>query len=152
MAKPGRAIRSVVGTIVFAFAVSKVAGASCQFLDIGNETFRENCRPGNPQAEWYAPPNASIRGFTTEISIDKGEAITFLVDTPGQSGVHYDLDVYRLGFLAWWHGADAYGVLPNTIIGASFPFTYPPFAIPVFGPFAALSWSHAVIAMMVAIR
>src|SRR5687768_7786813 len=82
--------------VVFVFAVSEVAGADCQNPE--NEIVRENCLPGSPQAEWHAPPSALIRGFTTEISIDNGEEIHFLVDTPGQSGVPYDLDIYRLGY------------------------------------------------------
>jgi hypothetical protein len=94
--KVGTAIQSVVGMVVFVFALSEVAGADCQNPE--NEIVRENCLPGSPQAEWHAPASALIRGFTTEISIDKGEEVHFLVDTPGQSGVHYDLDIYRLGY------------------------------------------------------
>ena len=102
MLKAGAAIRSVVGLAVFFLAGSGVAGADCQNPE--NEIVRENCLPGTPQAQWHAPASARIRGFSTEISIDKGEEIHFLVDTPGQAGIPYDLDIYRLGYYQG-HGA-----------------------------------------------
>src|SRR5438270_12864203 len=49
-----------------------------------------------------------------------------------------DLDVYRKGVQAWWHGGNMYGVLPPSIGGAVLPFIYPPFAAIVFAPLAAL--------------
>ncbi len=105
MPKIATAIRSVVGVVVFVVATAEVARADCQ--NPPNEVVRENCLTGNPQSEWHGPANASIRGYTTEISVNKGEEVHFLVDTPtltgpadppGQAGIHYDLDIYRLGY------------------------------------------------------
>ncbi|MCM6777107.1 glycosyltransferase 87 family protein [Nocardia sp. CDC159] len=60
-----------------------------------------------------------------------------------------DLQVYRLGVQAWWHGADMYGSLPKTSMGISLPFIYPPFAALALGPFALLSWHPAALAFFV---
>ncbi|MFF0491477.1 glycosyltransferase 87 family protein [Nocardia sp. NPDC004068] len=60
-----------------------------------------------------------------------------------------DLQVYRLGVQAWWHGGDMYGSLPKTTIGISLPFIYPPFAALALGPFAMLAWHPANIAFFV---
>jgi alpha-1,2-mannosyltransferase len=59
-----------------------------------------------------------------------------------------DLDVYREGVQAWWHGGNMYGTLPETIAGNYLPFIYPPFAAIVFGPLAALPWMSSAIVMM----
>jgi alpha-1,2-mannosyltransferase len=59
-----------------------------------------------------------------------------------------DLDAYRLGVLAWWHGQDMYGRLPLTDFGTRLPFVYPPFAAIVFSPLALLSWPGMIIAML----
>lgn len=59
-----------------------------------------------------------------------------------------DLDVYRKGVQAWWHGKNMYGVLPKSIGGLYLPFIYPPFAALVFGPLAALPWTASAIAML----
>jgi alpha-1,2-mannosyltransferase len=58
-----------------------------------------------------------------------------------------DLDVYRKGVQAWWHGKDMYGALPKTIAGNYLPFIYPPFAAIIFAPLAALPWVPAAVAM-----
>ncbi|HEX3787043.1 MAG TPA: glycosyltransferase 87 family protein [Pseudonocardiaceae bacterium] len=59
-----------------------------------------------------------------------------------------DLNVYREGVQAWWHGKDMYGTLPITIAGIYLPFIYPPFAAVIFGPLAALPWAVAAITML----
>jgi alpha-1,2-mannosyltransferase len=60
-----------------------------------------------------------------------------------------DLDVYRLGVRAWWHGGDMYGPLPRTIAVIRLPFIYPPFAALFLGPLVALPWPVAAVAMLV---
>ena len=61
-----------------------------------------------------------------------------------------DLDVYREGVQAWWRGQDVYGTLPPTIDHDTLPFIYPPFALLLLGPLAALPW-HIATAVMMAI-
>jgi alpha-1,2-mannosyltransferase len=55
-----------------------------------------------------------------------------------------DLSVYRLGVDAWWHDANIYGDLPLTGVGLALPFTYPPFAVLVLGPFAIPPWQVSI--------
>ncbi|MEO7588326.1 MAG: glycosyltransferase 87 family protein [Arachnia sp.] len=49
-----------------------------------------------------------------------------------------DIDVYRLGGQAFLDGADLYGRLPDTEVGANLPFTYPPIAAALFSFFAIM--------------
>ena len=57
----------------------------------------ENAKTGNPASEWdiFGSGDASIQGFATEISVDKGQIVRFKVSTPASS---YRLDIYRLGY------------------------------------------------------
>lgn len=74
----------------------------------------ENELPGSPPSEWDVPGGGSstILGFTTDISVDKGQAVEFKVDTPATD---YRVDIYRVGY---------YGGL-----GARFITTVQPFAV-----------------------
>lgn len=65
------------------------------------------------------------------------------------TGGFIDLQVYRLGVQALWHGGDMYGQLPQTTIGIGLPFIYPPFAALVLAPFALVPWDAARIAFFV---
>ncbi|MBF6301695.1 DUF2029 domain-containing protein [Nocardia amamiensis] len=65
------------------------------------------------------------------------------------TGGFIDLQVYRLGVDAMRHGADMYGQLPQTTIGAGLPFIYPPFAALALGPFAMLPWDVAALSFFV---
>lgn len=49
-----------------------------------------------------------------------------------------DIDVYRLGGQAFLDGANLYGQLPDTEVGANLPFTYPPIAAALFSLFALM--------------
>ncbi|MEU7767455.1 glycosyltransferase 87 family protein [Nocardia sp. NPDC049190] len=65
------------------------------------------------------------------------------------TGGFIDLQVYRLGVDALRHGADMYGQLPQTTIGAGLPFIYPPFAALALSPFAVLPWDVAALTFFV---
>lgn len=60
-----------------------------------------------------------------------------------------DLQVYRFGVQAWWHGHDMYGPLPRVANGAELPFVYPPFAALILGPLALLPWDASVVTVYV---
>lgn len=64
-----------------------------------NPIVDENALPGTPQSVWE-PGGAipTIRGFTSEISVNKGEPITFFLQTPDAPNIAYDLVIYRLGY------------------------------------------------------
>ncbi|MBP2319825.1 alpha-1,2-mannosyltransferase [Kibdelosporangium banguiense] len=60
-----------------------------------------------------------------------------------------DLDVYRIGMQTWLAGGDLYGELPDTAIGVSLPFIYPPIAAVMMTPLAVVSFPVASIALTV---
>ena len=56
----------------------------------------ENANPGNPRSEWDVySGDPSIVGFTTDISYNRGQTVSFKVKTPAKS---YRLDIYRMGY------------------------------------------------------
>ena len=63
----------------------------------GNPIVCENSNPGNPPSEWdvSGAGDASIQGFTTDISVNLGETVRFKIDTPSTD---YRLDIYRMGY------------------------------------------------------
>jgi chitodextrinase len=64
---------------------------------IRNPIVCENSRPGSPPGEWdiSGAGDPSLQGFATDISVNKGETVTFKVATDASN---YRLDVYRLGY------------------------------------------------------
>jgi Domain of unknown function (DUF4082)/Bacterial Ig-like domain/Bacterial Ig domain/Purple acid Phosphatase, N-terminal domain/FlgD Ig-like domain/Cohesin domain len=77
----------LAGAIVIATAVA--AGA--------NAITDENALPGNPPGEWDITGigDATIQGFATDISVNRGGTITFKIKTDAAS---YHIDIYRLGY------------------------------------------------------
>ena len=63
----------------------------------------ENCRPGNPASEWdvSGSGDANLQGFATDISVNRGETVSFKIDTTASA---YRIDIYRLGYYDG-HGA-----------------------------------------------
>jgi WD40 repeat protein len=70
----------------------------CSLLG-GNPIVCENSRVGNTPAEWdiSGAGDLSIQGFTTDISVNRGETVRFKIDTPS---TNYRLDIYRMGYYA----------------------------------------------------
>src|SRR5215203_6161771 len=62
-----------------------------------NAIVAENCQTGNPASEWaiVGAGDDSIQGYATDISVNKGQAVTFKVKTDAND---YRLDIYRLGY------------------------------------------------------
>jgi hypothetical protein len=64
-----------------------------------NPVLVENSLPGTAVRAWNPDSSVpTIRGFTDEVSVNKGGAVTFYIQTPDAAGVSYDLVVYRLGY------------------------------------------------------
>lgn len=63
----------------------------------GNPIACENSRPGSPRSEWDIDGlgDNSIRGFATDISVNRGERIDFKINTSAEA---YEVDIYRLGY------------------------------------------------------
>ncbi len=68
-----------------------------------NPIVAENCLPGNPASEWdvNGAGDPSLQGFTTAMSVNRGERVYFKIKTNAAS---YRLHVYRLG---WYGGLGA---------------------------------------------
>jgi len=80
----------------------------------------ENAKPGNPASEWdiSVPGDATIQGFGTELSVNKGETIHFKINTDAST---YTLKVYRIGYYQG-NGARLMG---NGIVTAKLPQVQP---------------------------
>ncbi|MCB5293239.1 DUF4082 domain-containing protein [Arthrobacter sp. SO3] len=63
----------------------------------------ENSKPGNQPSEWdiSGAGDADIQGFSTDISVNAGQPISFKVDT---SAATYTIGIYRTG---WYQGLGA---------------------------------------------
>ncbi|RSM86501.1 DUF2029 domain-containing protein [Kibdelosporangium aridum] len=66
-----------------------------------------------------------------------------------------DIDAYRIGLKVWWDGGDLYGRMPQTQVGISLPFLYPPFAAAFLSPLgmvpfgvASALWTLLTIALV----
>ena len=57
----------------------------------------ENCLPGNPQGDWYVSGagDETIQGFSTDISVNVGQTVSFKVSTTAKS---YHIEIYRMGY------------------------------------------------------
>lgn len=64
----------------------------------GNVIVQENCLPGSPKSEWdvEGAGDPSIQGFATEISVNRGQTVSFKID----AAAAYKLDIYRMGYYA----------------------------------------------------
>lgn len=79
------------------------------------------------------------RWVAAVVAVASAYLVIFGMPGPGEFlPYRIDLDVYRLGGQAVLQGADLYGRLPDTLVGANLPFTYPPLAAILFAPFAAM--------------
>jgi hypothetical protein len=63
----------------------------------GNPIVCENARAGNPATEWDigGAGDTSIQGFATDISVNRGDTVSFKINTPSTD---YRLDIYRMGY------------------------------------------------------
>lgn len=86
----------------------------------GNAIVVENCRTGNPSAEWEVQGlgDASIQGYSTSISVNRGETVQFKVDTDASS---YRIDIYRLGYYDGLGARRVATVLPTASLPQSQP-------------------------------
>jgi alpha-1,2-mannosyltransferase len=92
-----------------------------------------------PTARW-------ARGCLIAVNL---AAVAFFLLSYSRRGVSFgpyriDLNVYRIGSVAWLHGGDLYGALPPTSSGARLPFSYPPIAAVLLAPLALVPMPVAV--------
>jgi len=75
----------------------------------------ENCLPGNSPSQWYVQGTGStnIQGFTTDISVNVGETVTFKVSTMFPL---YRIDIYRMGYYGGQGGRLVASVSPPGMV------------------------------------
>jgi hypothetical protein len=89
-----------------ALAIVALAGAPRARADCGapaNAIVAENCKAGTPASQWdvSGAGDASIQGFATDISVNRGQTVHFKVDTTASE---FRLEIYRMG---WYRGDGA---------------------------------------------
>lgn len=86
-----------LGALVLVVVPPPPAAAAACDAPVVNEVACENTRLGNPASEWdiTGSGSASIQGFATDISVNRGTTIGFKVKTTAAS---YRMDVYRMGY------------------------------------------------------
>jgi hypothetical protein len=79
-----------------------------------NAIVAENCQPGNPASEWDISLNGdlTIQGFATDISVNRGQTVSFKVKTDAAS---YHIDIYRIGYYGG-NGARKVVTIPSSAI------------------------------------
>ena len=87
---------AVIAALLFAGTASPAAAAPCD-APVVSQVACENTKPGNPASEWdvSGAGDASIQGFTTDISVDQGGTIQFKISSVTSL---YRLDIYRMGY------------------------------------------------------
>ena len=85
-----------------------------------NPIVAENCLAGAPASEWdiAGVGDASIQGFATDISVNRGSTVSFKVST---SASNYRFDIYRLGYYGGLGARKVATVAPS----ATLPQTQP---------------------------
>jgi hypothetical protein len=85
-----------------------------------NPVVAENCLTGNLPSEWdvSGAGDASIQGFATQMSVNRGSTISFKVDT---NASNYRFDIYRLGYYGGRGARKVGSVLPSATLPQSQP-------------------------------
>ncbi len=83
------------GIALMASVAPDAAWATC--ASPANEIEAENCRPGNPAADWEVGGGGDpeLQGFSTDISVDQGRQIDFKIDS---SSTLYRIEIFRMGY------------------------------------------------------
>jgi hypothetical protein len=100
---------------VAALSVFFVPGSTA-YADCGspaNAIQAENCLPGDPPSEWdiSGASDPGLRGFATDVSVNRGEMVSFKVSTTATA---YRIDIYRLGYYGG-DGARKIATIPDTL-------------------------------------
>ncbi|MBX6311548.1 MAG: Ig-like domain-containing protein [Isosphaeraceae bacterium] len=98
---------------------------------------QENLLPGSPPSQWdiSGSQDTSIMGFTTDISVNAGQMVSFKVNT---DATNYHIDIYRLGYYQG-NGAAFKASVPVSLPTPQ--FQPPPRVDPTTGLVDAGNWS-----------
>jgi hypothetical protein len=85
---------ALAANATWSFTTAAVTGACAS---PANAVVAENCLPGHPASEWdvSGAGDASIQGYATQISVNRGTTVQFKVDT---NAAAYRFDIYRMGY------------------------------------------------------
>jgi hypothetical protein len=91
---------ALAASVSWSFLTAPLSGACAA---PANATVAENCLTGNPSTEWdvTGTGDATIQGYATQISVNRGETVGFKVDTDAAA---WRMDIYRMG---WYGGMGA---------------------------------------------
>jgi hypothetical protein len=89
------AIKRVLLLMFVQASVALSAFATCTAPK--NPIEAENCLAGTPPSQWYinGAGSSNIVGFTTDISVNVGQTVTFKIST---NALSWRIDIYRLGY------------------------------------------------------
>jgi hypothetical protein len=109
------AANTLVSNDVWSFTTVALGGACA-----ANAITAENCLAGSPRSEWDIAGigDATIQGFATDISVNRGDSVQFKVRTDAAS---YRFDIYRLG----WYGGQGARKVATVSPTASLPQSQP---------------------------
>ena len=108
---------ALVANVAWTFTTG-TAGGGCTAP--ANAVVAENCLTGNPASEWdvSGAGDATLQGYATEISVNRGNTVTFKVDTTAAA---YRLDIYRMGYYGGQGARKVAGVLPSATLPQAQP-------------------------------
>ena len=118
---------SNVGHVTFLFFVLAIVGARPAMAQVfgcspamANDIVCENSKAGNPSSEWdvYQIGDETIQGFATDMSVNRGQTISFKINTNAKA---YTIDIYRMGYYGGMGARKVASVTPSV----SLPQTQP---------------------------
>jgi hypothetical protein len=108
---------ALASTSSWSFTTGVVGGACAA---PANAIVAENCLAGNPASEWdiSGAGDATIQGFATQISVNRGTTVSFKVKTTASA---YRFDIYRMGYYGGMGARKVATVLPSAALPQSQP-------------------------------
>src|SRR4051794_22563230 len=91
----GVVVAAALAVLGAAPAASNAAGPCT--APVVNQVACENSLPGTPESQWQTDGagDPTIQGFATSMSVNKGDSVSFKVDSPT---TNYKIDILRLGY------------------------------------------------------
>jgi hypothetical protein len=103
---------ALAGNVTWSFT-NAASPAACAAP--ANAIVAENCLTGNPSTDWdvSGAGDTTILGFATQISVNKGSAIGFKVNTPA---TNYRFDIYRMGYYGGMGARKVASITPSATL------------------------------------
>ncbi len=111
---------SLAANSTWSFTTAGAGGGGGGCAAPANAIVAENCLVGNLASEWdvSGAGAASIQGFATNISVNRGSTVSFKVDTVA---ANYRFDIYRMGYYGGRGARKVATVLPSATLPQSQP-------------------------------